>query len=275
MALLKNYWLYAMVGVAFLLGGSKAYLDHVIQTELAAGLKALPPTATITYGTAYLTWRGGVAIQDVQIQLPATPAIRIKTIYLDEVYRFYTMAQLPSVIALRLQDISVRLPDIAVQTPTDLHAIGYADYFLDFQDLHRLGYSTVQADAHLMALTQAAQTHATLTVDAGGWGHLQIQADLQKVPPPIDWSTEWQQLEIADISGQYQNRGLLNRAITLLAQRQQTTTTALQHRLSNQLQNDLRLVGVEAEVIDQLRAFIETLTQLQIDYTFSPALRVG
>lgn len=263
--------------LAACLGGTKAYVDHRLRTELDNSIKSLADKITIEYAEANTSLLGSVVISDLHLTAPDYTPVHIDTVTLYKAYQFYNPNALPEQAALALQGVLMPISDTAPPVPILLSAFGYAPYYLSPRELRGLGYTHVNADMHIEAKLRERRVLLSGTVNAHAWGEIRVSVELDKVPAPASLRTAAQQIQLATLMFSYTNKELVNRIFTLLAQRNKISLDNFKQALFTKLKSDLHQarISLDASVLASLQQFIQTPNKLTIHLQPNPPISIN
>ncbi|EIJ43700.1 hypothetical protein BegalDRAFT_2868 [Beggiatoa alba B18LD] len=250
-----------------LLGGSKAYLDHWLNVNLARTLQTTFPTTNLRYQQASLSPTGAIQLKKVSIDTPDLQGITIEHLTIYRVYQWYNPQQLPSSAQIHLSGLQIPLSDTAPPMPIWLNLFGYAPYYVTPKELRQLGYLSFNAEIDIQAIQQDEQSlQLQAVIDAGSWGKLQLQTSLMNVPPPAQFAKMAQQIALTELTLSYSEQGLLQRLWKFWAQRNDTTIDVLQDKLIQTLQIGLAQTKLpfDNSLLQSLQRFIKNPTHLRL-----------
>ncbi|RKZ40647.1 MAG: hypothetical protein DRQ49_07700 [Gammaproteobacteria bacterium] len=261
-------------------GGAKAYIDHQLHIELDTSIQSVAELVPIEYSEVSTSLLGSVYIRHLRLTIPNSDPILINTITLYKAYQFYNPNKLPQHISMAIQGIQIPIPisDTAAPTPVLVSAFGYAPYYFTLKELRELGYARINADIHIEAKPDKHKMSLWGKINAQAWGELTLSADLNNVPTPASLSIKTaSQIQLAELTLSYTNKGFINRIFTHLARRNKMTVNRLKYSLINQLKNSMSQakITLDASVLTSLQQFIQTPDRLTIHLKPNPPLTIN
>ncbi|HDN25868.1 MAG TPA: hypothetical protein ENG03_01975 [Thioploca sp.] len=258
--------------LAACLGGTKAYVDHRLRTELDNSIKSIADKVTIEYVEVSTSLLGSVVISDLHLTVPDYTPVHIDTVTLYKAYQFYNPNALPEHISLALQDVHIPISDTAPPVPILLSAFGYAPYYLSPKELRGLGYTHVNANIYIEAKLREEGVFLSGTVNAHAWGEIMVSIDLDNVPASLRAAAS--RIQLAALTFSYTNKGLVNRIFTLLAQRHKISLDNFKQALFTKLKSDIHQtrISLDASVLASVQQFIQTPNKLTIHLQPSPPI---
>jgi len=264
---LKNVILTALMILAASLGGTKAYIDHRLRIEFDTSIQSVADKVLIEYADIRLSLLGSLIINDLRLTLPDSVPVQIDTVTLLKAYQFYDLKTLPGQFSIAIQGLQLPISNSAPPVPVLMSAFGYAPYYLTPKALRGLGYARVKADVDCQALVSEKQTSVLITANAYAWGDLKLSVDLNHVPIQIASLVKTvERIQLAHLIFSYTNKGLVNRVLQKLAQRQKMTLASLKQGLSSKITSDISQSGLklDSSVVISMRQFIQNPQTLRV-----------
>lgn len=241
------------------LGGTKAYIDYRLQTELDKTVNSAK--IPITYSDTYFTLLGAIRINNLHF---SSYHLAIETVTLHQAYRFYDLQTLPTFIHSTVQKIQIPIYKGSTTPPPVWDVLGYGSYYTN---LRSLGYTSLSAELDIIAKKipeNVLEINGFFNIDQ--CGKLTLQAKLKNVPPPSKWTnTTVMEVPFIKLSINYTDTEFFKRLFPFLAQRNKVTVEQLKQTLKAKIVTDLKQSGltIDNSVLTSLQHFIqdpETLT---------------
>jgi len=263
---LKNRVLIFLMGLSATLGGTKAYIDHLLRQELNTSIQAVANKVNVDYADIRTSWLGSVILKNLDLTfLNHDESLHIDTIYLQKAYQFYDLTQWPANIQLSLKNLQYAIKNTRSSPPIIVTSLGYAPYYLTAQELRSLGYLNLNTDIDIKVKTSSEKVSITSMITAPAWGNFNVIIELNHLPPPQQWTTAaLKSVQLIDLKFSYQDNGFFNRVFTWLAQRNKMTLANFKQTLITQLSKDLSSapVGIGSNILNPLLQFIQDPRQL-------------
>jgi hypothetical protein len=268
---IKNITIALLTVIAALFGGTKAYIDNQIQQKLNELNESTRHNIQLHYGTANLSWRGDMVIENVILQADNQPKVTIKKILLHQAYKFYDLKNsLPAHSHLELFGVNIDVPDTASEAPAIL--AHYKPYYLSLRELRQLGFPQFTMDVDIQAKQAPSNVDIVINVQGQRWANVHINATLLNIPlSPLEWLEKSEKIQLEQSTIIYKEKNLLQKISTFLARRNQQPEEIFKQQLAYQLRRDIESLRTQLEMssIDNLAQFIQQPTQLQ--FIFQPA----
>lgn len=265
---LKNGVLTLLMGLSAALGGTKAYIDHLLRQELNASIQAVANKVNVDYADIRTSWLGSVILKNLDLTLLNNDeSLHIDTIHLQKAYQFYELTQWPTDIQLSLKNLQYAIKDTNSPPPIIIASLGYAPYYLTAKELRNLGYLNLNADLNIKVITNSEKVSITSIITAPAWGNFNVIIELNHLPPPQQWTTAaLKSVQLIDLKFSYQDNGFFNRVFTWLAQRNKMTLANFKQTLITQFSKDLNSTQMEmsSKVLNPLLQFIQDPRQLTL-----------
>lgn len=265
---LKNGVLTLLMGLSAALGGTKAYIDHLLRQELNASIQAVANKVNVDYTDIRTSWLGSVILKNLDLTfLNNDESLHIDTIHLQKAYQFYELTQWPTDIQLSLKKLQYAIKDTSSPPPIIVTSLGYAPYYLTTKELHSLGYLNLNADIDIKVKTSSEKISITSMITAPAWGNFNFILELNHLPPPQPWTTAaLKSVQLIDLKFSYRDNKFFNRVFTWLAQRNKMTLADFKQTLITQLSKDLSSTQVEigSNILNPLLQFIQNPRQLTL-----------
>lgn len=263
-----------MMLMAGLLGGGKAYLDHQLAKQLNQLLAKIAPEMVLHYQSINLSLLGEIVISQVQWYLPNNKQpIEIKNIIVPQAYllAWHDWDTFPLITRINAKKITLTLPDTTSTPPLLFNLLGYANYYLNFAELHQLGYQQIEADAQMILKVTDNQGQLETQIEAGQWGKLSFAIEMPAIPKPIQFNK--QVVKISMMAVKYENKGLIEQWLSFLAKRNGIPLDIFKQTLINKINHDIVQSGVRQEMglLTHLQRFFDTLIDISVYlYTSKP-----
>ena len=265
---LKNGLLTILMVLSAALGGTKAYIDHLLRQALNTSIQAIANPVNVDYADIRTSWFGSVILNNLDLTLLNNDeSLHIDTIHLQKAYQFYELTQWPTHIQFSLKNLQYAIKDTDSPPPIIMTSLGYAPYYLTAKELRSLGYLNLNADIDIEVNTSSEKVSITSTTTAHAWGNFNLIIELNHLPPPQQWTTaNLKSVQLIDLKFSYQDNGFFNRVFTWLAQRNKMTLTNFKQTLITQLSRDLNSTQMEmgSNVLNPLLQFIQDPRQLTL-----------
>ena len=188
LTVLKTFFSLLILLVAAIVGGTKAYIDDQLQHELAHYLSKRFPQNHIHYQQASLSILGAVTLQNITMQTAQIPNLQIKSVTLQQAYRFYDPKNLPDTINIKINRLTFPINEQAAEPPFFINALGYQNYYVTTRDLRQLGYLQLQTNINLQLQQHDGQFQLVANIDGDSFGKLKLNFSGERFTTLQNWS---------------------------------------------------------------------------------------